>query len=81
MKYVLMFTSRPDFDDEVDPELTKADYAKVYEWFQEHAAGIADGGAELLGVGPRPASSTATTGRSSSTARSTRPRRSSAGSP
>jgi hypothetical protein len=50
MKYVLMFTSRPDLDAEVDPEVMKADYAKIYAWFEEHAAAIADGGAELLGV-------------------------------
>ena len=50
MKYVLMFTSRPDLDAEIDPEVMKADYAKIYAWFEENAAVIADGGAELLGI-------------------------------
>ena len=50
MKYVLMFTSRPDLDAEVEPEVMKANYQKIYEWFGENAAAIADGGAELLGV-------------------------------
>ena len=50
MKYVLMFTSRPDLDAEIDPEVMKADYQRIYAWFEENAASIADGGAELLGV-------------------------------
>jgi hypothetical protein len=50
MKYVLMFTSRPDLDAEIDPEELKADYKRIYAWFEENAAVIADGGAELLGV-------------------------------
>ena len=50
MKYVLMFTSRPDLDAEIEPEVMKADYAKIYAWFEENAAVIAEGGAELLGV-------------------------------
>jgi hypothetical protein len=57
MKYVLMFTSRPDLDDAVDPEHAQAVYKRIYEWFQEQGAAgrIADGGAELHPV------STATT--------------------
>jgi hypothetical protein len=57
MKYVLMFTSRPDFDAAVDPEHAQAVYKRVYEWFQENGAAgrIADSGAELHPV------STATT--------------------
>jgi len=49
MKYVLMFTSRPDFDEAADPEHAQAVYKRVYEWFQEHGAAgrIADSGAEL----------------------------------
>src|SRR4026209_2298419 len=49
MKYVLMFTSRPDLDESIPPEHAKAVYAQVYAWFQEHGAAgrIADGGAEL----------------------------------
>jgi hypothetical protein len=50
MKYVLMFTSRPDLDAEIDPEVMKADYKLIYEWFENNAAAIADGGAELLGI-------------------------------
>ena len=38
MKYVLMFTSRPDLDAEIDPEVMKADYKKIYAWFEENAA-------------------------------------------
>ena len=49
MKYVLMFTSRTDLDDAVEPEHAQAVYKRVYEWFQEQGAAgkIADGGAEL----------------------------------
>ena len=36
MKYVLMFTSRPDLDAAVDPEHAQAVYKQVYEWFQEN---------------------------------------------
>ena len=50
MKYVLMFTSRPDLNASVDPELGQAVYKKVYEWFQENAEIMADSGAELLGI-------------------------------
>ena len=80
MKYVLMFTSRPDLSANVDPELSQAIYKKVYEWFGENGDKFADNGAELLGIETATTSSTATTARSWSTARSTRPRRSSAAS-
>ena len=50
MKYVLMFTSRPDLDAEVDPEEMKENYGRIYGWFQENAGVIVEGGAELLGV-------------------------------
>ena len=50
MKYVLMYTSRPDLDADADPETAKAIYERVYEWFGENAGVIADSGAELLGV-------------------------------
>jgi hypothetical protein len=50
MKYVLMFTSRPDLDATIDKETMEADYKKIYEWFTTHADKIAEGGAELLGV-------------------------------
>ena len=39
MKYVLMFTSRADLDAAIDPEAMKADYEKIYEWFEDNAAG------------------------------------------
>jgi hypothetical protein len=55
MKYVLMFTSRPDLDAAVEPEQAKEVYERVYRWFGEHADQIADSGAELHPV------STATT--------------------
>ena len=55
MKYVLMFTSRPDLDATIDKETMEADYKKIYEWFGANADKIADGGAELHPV------STATT--------------------
>jgi hypothetical protein len=50
MKYVLMFTHRPDLDAEIDPDVMAANYKQIYEWFGENAAVIADGGAELLGI-------------------------------
>lgn len=50
MKYVLMFTSRPEDDANIDPEAGQAVYKRIYQWFQDNADQIADGGAELLGV-------------------------------
>ena len=50
MKYVLMFTSRPDLAASVDPELGQAVYKKIYEWFVENGDKFADSGAELLGI-------------------------------
>ena len=49
MKYVLMFTSRPDLAESVDPDHAQAVYREVYRWFQEHGAAghIAENGAEL----------------------------------
>lgn len=49
MKYVLMFTSRPDLDASVDPELAGRVYREVFDWFGEHGAAghLADSGAEL----------------------------------
>jgi hypothetical protein len=49
MKYVLMFTSRPDLAANADPEAAHAVYKRVYEWFQENAE-VLEGGAELLGI-------------------------------
>ena len=50
MKYVLMYTSRPDLAGETDSEAAQAIYKRVYEWFQENAEIMADSGAELLGI-------------------------------
>ena len=47
MKYVLMFTSRPDLDATVDPDRAKEVYQKVYDWFVANGPVLADGGAEL----------------------------------
>jgi hypothetical protein len=50
MKYVLMYTSRPDLDANVDAEATQALYKRVYEWFEENGGIMTDSGAELLGI-------------------------------
>ena len=42
-----MFTSQPDLDDAVDPARAKEVYARIYQWFVDNDALIADGGAEL----------------------------------
>ena len=47
MKYVIMFTSRPDLDAAIDPEQGQLVYKKVYEWFGENSEQFADTGAEL----------------------------------
>ena len=49
MKYVLMYTNRPDLDAAVPPERQQEVYQAVYAWFGENEASFADGGAELLG--------------------------------
>ncbi|WEK59529.1 MAG: YciI family protein [Candidatus Microbacterium colombiense] len=50
MKYVIMFTSTPEHDAAVAPEVAQDVYGRVYQWFQDHAASIADNGAELQPV-------------------------------
>lgn len=50
MKYVLMFTSNPELDAQVPPERMQEDYARIYQWFQEHESVIVDGGAALQPV-------------------------------
>jgi hypothetical protein len=47
VKYVIMFTSTPELDAAISPERAQEVYTRVYEWFQEHDASLADGGAEL----------------------------------
>ena len=49
MKYVLMFTSRPDLDGAVPPEQWQKTYKAIFGWFQTHASVITDSGAELKG--------------------------------
>ena len=49
MKYVLMFTSRPDLDAAVPAEQREQSYAALYGWFEKYAAAFADNGAELRG--------------------------------
>jgi hypothetical protein len=50
MKYVLMFTSEPAQLAEVAPDKAQEVYGKIYAWFGEHQAQIADNGAELQGI-------------------------------
>ncbi|HET8571102.1 MAG TPA: YciI family protein [Candidatus Limnocylindria bacterium] len=47
MKYVIMFTSRPELDAAVPPERLDAVYAATFKWFEDNAAAFADNGAEL----------------------------------
>ena len=49
MKYVLMYTNRPDLDDAVPPERLQAVYQEIYGWFEKHGAVISDAGLELQG--------------------------------
>ncbi|HEU0287985.1 MAG TPA: YciI family protein [Nocardioidaceae bacterium] len=50
MKYVLMFTSEPAADAATDPEVAKAVYGRIYQWFQDNADKIDENGAELQPV-------------------------------
>ena len=49
MKYVLMYTNRPDLDAAVPQERQAEVYQAIYGWFEKHGAVIVDGGAELQG--------------------------------
>ena len=49
MKYVLMYTSRPDLDAAVPPDELQQTYAAIYGWFAKYADAMVDGGAELTG--------------------------------
>lgn len=49
MKYVLMYTNRPDLDAAVPPERRQEVYQAIYGWFGQHASAFTDSGAELLG--------------------------------
>ncbi len=58
MKYVLMYTSRPDLAAGADPEAAQALYKRVYEWFGENAGVLADSGASCSASRPPPPSGT-----------------------
>lgn len=46
MKYVLMFTSRPDLDAALPPERAEAVYQEIFQWFADNRD-IVIGGPEL----------------------------------
>ena len=50
MKYVLMYTSRPEDDAALDPADAEAVYGEIFGWFERNAAVITDMGAELQPV-------------------------------
>ncbi len=45
-----MFASTPELDATLSPEVLQEDYGRIYQWFQDYADQIADGGAELQPV-------------------------------
>lgn len=47
MKYVIMFTSRPDLDEAVPAERQEAVYQEIFAWFDRNGDKFANGGAEL----------------------------------
>jgi hypothetical protein len=47
VKYVIMFTSRPDLDEAVPPERQEEVYQQIFEWFQDNETSFSDSGAEL----------------------------------
>jgi hypothetical protein len=49
VKYVILFTSRPDLDAAVPAERRAEVYQQIFQWFQDHDAEIINGGAELQG--------------------------------
>ncbi|MFT4218898.1 MAG: YciI family protein [Microbacterium sp.] len=50
MKYVIMFTSTPEHDAAVPPEVAQDVYRRVFQWFQDNESVIEDSGAELQPV-------------------------------
>lgn len=50
MKYVIMFASVPELDAALPPEVRQEAYGSMYQWFEQNADQIADGGAELQPV-------------------------------
>ena len=51
MKYVLMYTSRPDLDEAIPAERKEAVYGAIYGWFEKYGSVMTDTGAELEGPG------------------------------
>ena len=49
MKYVLMYTSRPDLDEAVPAERQAEVYQQIFGWFEKYGATFVDSGAELQG--------------------------------
>ena len=47
MKYVLMFTSRPDLDAAVPAEQMQQTYTAMFAWFEKYGSVIVNQGAEL----------------------------------
>lgn len=50
MKYVIMFTFDPQLDAQVPAERMQELYGRAYQWYDDNAAQIADGGAQLQPV-------------------------------
>lgn len=50
MKYVIMFTTIPELEAQVPEDKQQEIYGRMYQWFGENAAQIADGGAQLQSV-------------------------------
>ncbi len=50
MKYVLMYTNRPDLDAAIPQERQEEVYGAIYGWFEKHEADFVGLGAELQGA-------------------------------
>lgn len=50
MKYVLLFTNRPDLDEAIPKERQAQVYAAIYAWFGTNAAAFSDMGQQLQGA-------------------------------
>jgi hypothetical protein len=49
MKYVLMYSNRPDLLEAVPEERRAEVYGQIFRWFETHASAFVDSGAELQG--------------------------------
>jgi hypothetical protein len=49
MKYVLMYTNRPDLDEAIPQERREEVYSRIYAWFEKHGPSMSNMGAELQG--------------------------------